>query len=95
MSEDKDYEKYIKALSYVMRSNNRTDVTLIIGKSTLIIPSNIAKQMNLRVNQISATLSDLKEHDVVICINEEERVGRLYKLTDIGSDIYEFLKNNQ
>ena len=90
MLEDEDY---IKALSYVKPSKNRMNVIKIIGTS-MEIPSQIAKQMDLRVNQISAILKELKTENIVECINEEKRVGRLYRLTDTGLKVYEFIKDD-
>ncbi|PWB87863.1 MarR family transcriptional regulator [Methanobrevibacter thaueri] len=86
-----DKHDFIRALSYVKRSSNRRDVVNIINKS-LLMPSEIAKIMDLRVNQISAILSDLKKENIVVCINEHEKVGRLYELTPLGLEIYYYLK---
>ena len=91
MKKDYDKKEFIRALSYVKRSSNRRDVVNIINKS-LLMPSEIAKTMNLRVNQISAVLSDLKKENIVICINEHEKIGRLYELTPLGLEIYYYLK---
>lgn len=38
----------------------------------------------IRTNHISKVLSELKNEELVVCINEEARKGRLYKLTDDG-----------
>jgi hypothetical protein len=46
------------------------------------MPSEMAAEMDLRINQISAILSDLKKEDIVTCINEDAKIGRLYKLTE-------------
>ena len=48
------------------------------------IPSQIAKDADLRQNHISNVLNQLKEHKLIECINPEVRKGRLYRLTDKG-----------
>ena len=48
--------------------------------------------MDLRVNQISAILRDLKQEKICICLNESDKIGRLYQLTPKGLEIYSFLK---
>ena len=58
------------------------------------MPSEIAREMNLRVNQISAILSDLKSENIVHCINEYEKKGRFYELTDEGKKAYNIIKTN-
>ena len=71
MKSEFDYQEYIDSLSYVKRSKNRIAVVKSIG-NTLKIPSEIANEMNLRVNQISAILKDLKNEKICECINEEK-----------------------
>ena len=86
-------EDIIKTISYIKRSKNRLKVVYIIGDS-FKMPSEIAEEMNLRINQISAILSDLKKENIVVCINEEEKTGRLYQLTPEGKEAYNIIKTN-
>lgn len=51
------------------------------------IPTEIAKDADIRVNHISKVLSELKSHELIECINPEVRKGRLYRLTDKGSNL--------
>ena len=51
------------------------------------IPSEIAKDAEIFQNHISNTLRQLKEHELVECINPEVRRGRLYRLTDKGEEV--------
>ena len=51
------------------------------------MPSEIANDINIKTSQVSAALSDLKKKELVICVNEEVRKGRLYKCTDLGKEI--------
>ena len=53
----------------------------------MLIPSQIAKNPGIRTNHISKVLSELKAHELVECINPEARKGRLYRLTDKGSEV--------
>lgn len=86
-------EDIIKTISYIKRSKNRLKVVYIIGDS-FKMPSEIAEEMNLRINQISAILSDLKKENIVVCINEQEKTGRLYQLTPEGKEAYNLIKTN-
>lgn len=87
------YNDTIHKVSYIKRSKNRLKVVHIIEDS-FKMPSEIAEEMNLRINQISAILSDLKKENIVVCINEQEKTGRLYKLTDEGKEAYTIIKIN-
>ncbi len=55
------------------------------------IPTEIAKDSEIRTNHISKVLSELKAHNLVECINPEVRKGRLYRLTDKGEKVTENL----
>lgn len=56
------------------------------------IPSEIANDTEIFQNHISNTLKQLKEHELIECINPEVRKGRLYRLTDKGDDLIKNLK---
>jgi len=50
-------------------------------------PTQIANDSGIRTNHISKVLRELKEKDVVECINEDAKKGRLYRLTSLGEEI--------
>ncbi|MBR2557844.1 MAG: ArsR family transcriptional regulator [Methanobrevibacter sp.] len=84
----------MKSVSYIKRSRNRTKIILMLSEN-FKMPSEIAREMDLKISQISGILSDLKKEEIVECINEEEKVGRLYRLTNKGKDVYEIIKENE
>ena len=81
-----DEKELFEILGYVKISPYRTNTLKSIGDK-LKMPSEIANNLNLKTSQISAALSDLKKKELVICVNEEVRKGRLYKCTDLGKEI--------
>nr|WP_292744693.1 transcriptional regulator [Methanobrevibacter sp.] len=56
------------------------------------IPSNIARDSGIRTNHISKILGELKEHELVECINPEVRKGRLYRHTEKGEQVVKNLE---
>ena len=58
----------------------------------LKMPTEIAKETGYRITLVSNTLHDLKQKKLVVCINEELTKGRLYKITEDGKEILEYLK---
>ena len=56
------------------------------------IPSEIANDTEIFQNHISNTLRQLKEQELIECINPEVRKGRLYRLTDKGDEVVKNLK---
>ena len=86
-----DEKELFAILGFVKVSQYRVNTLKTIG-NTLKIPSEIAKENNYRTSQVSAALIDLKKKNLVYCVNEESRKGRLYKCTSLGLKILEYLK---
>ena len=84
-------DEMLTEISYVQISKYREKVMKSI-EGEVKIPSQIAKDSDIRVNHISKVLSELKAHELVECINPEVRKGRLYRLTDKGDEIVKNLK---
>jgi len=78
-------------IEYIEKSQYRSKVLKTLANDTKI-PSQIAKDTGIVQNHISNTLRQLKEHDLVECINPEVRKGRLYRLTDKGDVLVKNLK---
>ncbi len=86
MSLNKLMEKaMINAVSLIKSSEYRSKVLKAIGQS-IITPSEIAKKVGLRLNHVSMVLTELKENNLVRCLNEDTKKGRLYQLTDMGKN---------
>lgn len=89
------YLCYIKVimeqdLISVIKGNIRKRVIL-----NLIIPNTptqLAKKINAYRASVSRSLLFLKKKGLVECINENDTLGRLYKLTDKGKEVYDILK---
>ena len=79
-------DEILKEISYVQISTYRTKVMKSLDDEVKI-PSQIAKDSDILQNHISAVLKQLKEHELVECINPEVRKGRLYRLTDKGEEV--------
>ncbi|MDO5859784.1 MarR family transcriptional regulator [Methanobrevibacter sp.] len=85
-----DETKLYELLGYVKISSYRKNTLKFIGDD-LKMPSEIARGININTSQVSSALSDLKNQNLVICINEEVRKGRLYKCTELGLQLIELL----
>ena len=79
-------DEMLKEISYVEISKYRKKVMKAL-EDDVKIPSQIAKDSEIRQNHISKVLSELKAHELVECINPEVRKGRLYRLTDKGNEL--------
>ena len=87
-------DELLKLTSYVEISKYREKTLKSIGNNVKI-PTNIAKDSGIRTNHISKVLSELKNKEIVECINEEARKGRLYRLTDTGKEVLESINEKE
>ena len=84
-------DEMLTEISYVQISKYREKVMKSLdGK--ILIPTQIAKNSGIRTNHISKVLRELKEHELVECINPEVKKGRLYRLTETGEEIVKNLE---
>ena len=79
-------DEMLTEISYVQISKYRATVMKSL-EGDVKIPSQIAKDSDIRVNHISKVLSELKAHELIECINPEVRKGRLYRHTDKGEQV--------
>ena len=77
-------------VDYVKKSQYRSKILKSLSDDVKM-PSQISKDTGIVQNHISNSLRQLKEHELIECINPEVRKGRLYRLTDEGEEIIKFL----
>jgi len=79
-------------VGYVISSDHRTMVLgrLAEGPAT---PTQIASDVDLSVTHVSRALSSLRDRDLVeLLVPEDRRKGRVYGITDQGSEAWETIK---
>lgn len=54
-------------------------------------PTQISKHADIRLSHISKVLREFKDRGIAVCINEQDRMNRIYKLTPLGWEIAEYL----
>lgn len=84
----------IELLSWVLRGSQRRVIFSVIDGT--LIPAQIygkAKEINLKItrNNVSDILRELREKELVVCLNPDEKKGRLYKLTEKGLKVKEMI----
>ena len=84
----------ITAISLLKSSEYRLKIIKAIEKNT-VTPSEIAEKIGIRLNHVSMFLKELKENNLVKCLNEDTRKGRLYELTELGQDAINKLTNGK
>lgn len=78
-------------IRYVNKSTYRIKVLKSLSTRAKM-PKEISADCDILPNHISNVLRQLKEKDIVECINPEVKKGRLYRLSDDGLNILNELK---
>jgi len=86
----KDSEKII--IEFIELSKNRKKVFMALERETLK-PTDISKKTGIHRNNVSRTLSQLREKELIRLLNPENKRGRLYELTEYGEKILNLMKD--
>ena len=80
-----------KIIKYVNNSSYRVKVLKALGDDAKI-PTELASDSGILPTHISNVLRQLKEKEILECINPEVRKGRLYSLSEGGLNVLQELK---
>lgn len=80
----------IELLSYIKKSSQRKSILLSLNK--ILTPTEIKDKTKLAPAQISRTLREFLGLELVECLNPNEKTGRLYKRTQKGDKISQYLE---
>jgi DNA-binding HxlR family transcriptional regulator len=83
-------DETLKDYGYVISSSYRQKSVKSLNKGNKI-PTELANDIGIRSNHVSKVLRELKDRDVVECINEHKRKNRIYRLTQKGQDIARYI----
>lgn len=88
-------DETVDLLTYVKPSKYRKNILMALENEKLKIPSEIAKELGTITSHVSSHLSCLREKDLIKCINEDARKGRLYHITAKGKNVLKYLKTKE
>lgn len=81
-------------IGFIKVSSTRYKILKSI-ETDFLMPSEIAQYTGLRITQVSHALHDLKERDLVFCLNENASKGRIYQNTPLGLEILEMIDRSK
>lgn len=84
-------KQLIDLYSWVVRGKQRRLVIKTLDD--LKTPTQIREETKLGLNNVSDVLRSFVQKGIAMCVNEKERVGRLYRLTEPGKKLAKKLTN--
>ena len=84
-------DETLRKFAYVNISSyrNRTVKTL---QNDIKTPTEISRDTGINRAHVSNVLRELKESGIAECLNEDARKGRIYRLTETGEEIANYLR---
>ncbi|WP_296857106.1 winged helix-turn-helix domain-containing protein [uncultured Methanobrevibacter sp.] len=82
--------KNYNTIGFIRASQYRGEILKILSED-MKLPSEIAYDLKIRVSTVSNTLNDLKKYELIRCLNENAKKGRLYEITPYGEDILNYI----
>jgi len=79
----------VKLYSWIIRGSQRVLIIKVMDKP--LTPTQIKKLTALGLNNVSDILRLFVEQKIAKCLNEQEKLGRIYILTESGKRIKELL----
>jgi len=80
-------------LSFIKRSTQRVKILMSFHSSHT--PSEVTKQTGFSPSHISRTLKEFCAKGILRCENPEGHTGRIYTLTEKGSEIQSIIEGGQ
>lgn len=81
----------IEGLKLLKASEKREKILRLLGSGKILTPTEIAQQTDVIVNHVSIVLREFKDNNLIICLNEEDKKGRLYQITKKGKKVLELI----
>ena len=79
-----DWELY----AWVKRGSRRQDILQYLSKSNMPLTANdIKNNLKMSLPQSSLTLKEIRENELIDCLNPNDKIGKLYKINDRGQAI--------
>jgi len=87
-----DWNKF----AWLKRGKRRVEVLNIFYNSNHPLAiKEIKNTSKIAMSQASFTVSDLHDNGLIICLNPDDKIGKLFKITDEGINLVECLKNEK
>ena len=79
-------------LAYIKNAPTREKVLKSFEGEDYLRPIEISRKTSIHPNNVSKKLKDLREHELVYVINPDYYVPKLYRLTEKGKNMLQFLQ---
>jgi predicted transcriptional regulator len=82
--------------AWLKRGSRRKSILNLLFDSTSPLSANeIKSKLNISLSQASFTLKELSEKELVECLNPQDSIGKIYKISSEGSILMNLLNQSE
>jgi len=76
------------SVAWLRRGSRRKSVLQLLTKSNNPLSADdVKKTLHIAMSQASATLKELRKKNLVVCLNPQDKIGKLYNITKKGEGV--------
>ena len=77
-----------KIVAWVKRGKTRRELLTLLSHSKKPLTANEMKnELELSLSQVSRSLKTLSEKELILCLNPDDNIGKIYRITKKGEEI--------
>ena len=77
-----------KTVAWVKRGKTRRDLLKFLSNSKKTLTANEMKnELGLSLSQVSRCLKTLSEKELISCLNPDDNIGKIYRITKKGEEM--------
>jgi len=77
-----------KLYAWLKRGSRRKEILQLLSESKKpLTPKEIKNELKISLSQVSFLLKELHKKKLIMCLNPEDNIGRIYRVTKEGEDI--------
>jgi len=82
-----------KLYAWVKRGKRRKELLQFLSNSNQpVTPKEIKDELKISLSQVSFLLTELSKKKIIICLNPEDNIGKLYIISEEGKKLFEGMK---
>ena len=85
-------DETLSLIAFIRNASTREKVLKSFEGEDYLRPIEISRKTGLHPNNVSKKLKDLREHELVYVINPEYHVPKMYRLTEKGKNMLQYLQ---
>jgi predicted transcriptional regulator len=84
-----------KLYAWIKRGNRRKELLKLLSNSKQPLTANeIKTELKISLSQVSFLLKEISKKELIICLNPEDKIGKLYIIAEEGKNIWQQQKEN-